>query len=62
MQPPEAYIPCLYCQRGPKGFDPNPCSGMQNIRSLKAGGCFIGQVIPGKEKLLAKFHAERARA
>lgn len=54
-KPPEAYVPCLYCRRGPKGDDPNPCSGVQNIRYLKDGGCFLGEVMPGKEALHAKF-------
>ncbi len=58
MQMPKqlsAYVPCLYCRRGPKGDDPDPCSGVQHIRSLQAGGCFLGQVTPGKEKLHARF-------
>jgi len=54
-KPLNAYVPCLYCRRGPKGDDPNPCSGVQHIRSLQAGGCFMGEVMPGKEALHAKF-------
>jgi hypothetical protein len=50
-----AYVPCLYCRRGPKGDDPNPCSEVQHIRSLQAGGCFLEEVKPGKEELHARF-------
>jgi hypothetical protein len=28
---------------------------VQHIRSLKAGGCFLGEVMPGKETLHAEF-------
>jgi len=54
-KPPSFYVPCLYCHRGLKGEDPNPCSGLQHIRSLRAGGCFLGEVMPGKEALHAEF-------
>ena len=54
-KPPSAYVPCLYCRRGPRGGDPDPCSGVQHIRSLKTGGCFLGEVTPGKEALHARF-------
>lgn len=27
-----------------------PCSGVRHIRSLQAGGCFLGEVTPGKER------------
>ncbi len=54
-KPLSAYAPCLYCQRGPRGDDPDPCSGVHHIRSLQAGGCFLGEVTPGKEALHARF-------
>jgi hypothetical protein len=54
-KPLSAYVPCLYCRRGPRGADPDPCSGVRHIRSLQAGGCFLGEVTPGKEKLHARF-------
>jgi len=54
-KPLSAYVPCLYCRRGPRGDDPDPCSGVRHIRSLQAGGCFLGEVTPGKEALHAKF-------
>lgn len=54
-KPPSFYVPHLYCHRGPKGDDPNPCSGVQNIRSLQAGGCFLGEIMPDKEAPHAKF-------
>jgi len=58
-KPISAYVPCLYCRRGPKGDDPDPCSGVQHIRFLQAGGCFLGEVEvkPGKEEL----HASSSR-
>jgi hypothetical protein len=40
------WIPCLHCQRGPKGE--KSCSSGLNARSLKLG-CFMGQYLPGKE-------------
>jgi hypothetical protein len=58
-KPPEAYVPCFYCRRGPRGDDPDPCSGVQHIRSLKAGGCFLGEVLPEKKALHVKFTKEQ---
>jgi hypothetical protein len=54
-KPLSAYVPCLYCRRGSRGDDPDPCSGVRHIRSLQAGGCFLGEVTPGKEALHARF-------
>jgi hypothetical protein len=28
---------------------------VQHIRSLKTGGCFLGEITPGKEALHARF-------
>ena len=62
-KPPSANVTCLCCRRGPRGDGPNPCSGVQHIRSLQAGGFFLGEVMPGKEALHTKFiNTQEARA
>jgi hypothetical protein len=53
-RPPSAYVPYLYCRRGPKGDDPDPCSGVRHIGSLQAGGCSLFEIASALERTDAK--------
>lgn len=39
------YIDCAECERGGNGSDKDKCSSGWNVKKIKHGGCFCGQLM-----------------
>lgn len=39
------YVDCAECKRGGNGDDHDKCSAGWNIKKVKRGGCFCGQLM-----------------